>query len=305
MSIINLTGFSFSGKSYLFDLITTNNDLKNFGKTFEFDLLRINNGLISLYNSLQDNNIVAYNNVYVTYDKYINNITKNSYVAQKLFAPGQMINKKIVNLKPSGTYLYESLADIKYNGEWPYYNNSYLDNFLSKLPFAKRNFDYFLCTKNSEEIVQIFQNYISLIFEDDTYLLSNFIDTNILKYAKFFNVPTLVVDRDPRDIYLSAKNFDGTLANAVLGNNVYDFINRFKFQRQLVTEGPNILKLNFEDIAFDTENTFRLINDFLQVNLGCDRHVKPNDSFELWHKKSNIHYLSDISIIEKELHEYI
>ncbi|MBT5490965.1 hypothetical protein HOK00_01265, partial [bacterium] len=52
LKVIDFSGYSFSGKSAYFDLVSEFDGYKSFNNAFEFELLRIPNGIVDLYTNL-------------------------------------------------------------------------------------------------------------------------------------------------------------------------------------------------------------------------------------------------------------
>lgn len=128
----------------------------------------------------------------------------------------------------------------------------------------------------------------------------------------FYEEPyAIVVDRDPRDNYVFAKT-------KLLGRNHYiplDTVNDFvTYYRALRINQPyketnnRILRINFEDLVYDYENTTMCIRNFL--NLPENPHPKtvfdPNLSIANTQVfKRFPEYSADIAYIEEHLEQYL
>jgi hypothetical protein len=96
IKVIDLSGYSFSGKSAVYDLLSEFEGYGNHGKEFEFDLIRTSNGILDLYNQLVLNwspvrsseAIRAFNDLIVSYGgdgSLISRLTRSGRHYDKLF----------------------------------------------------------------------------------------------------------------------------------------------------------------------------------------------------------------------------
>jgi len=127
----------------------------------------------------------------------------------------------------------------------------------------------------------------------------------------FDNPAAIIVDRDPRDLYLLAKEVLRSRASFIPTDNVYDFVTYYKVireNRKKVVNTTKVLYLNFEDMIYEYKTTAEKIIAFL----GLKRHEKPLEYFnpeisknntQLFNKYTN--YKKEIEYIEKELEEWL
>lgn len=121
----------------------------------------------------------------------------------------------------------------------------------------------------------------------------------------------IIVDRDPRDLYLLAKEYYPKRTYSNPHENVDDFISFFyNMHKDLknVASQKDILYLRFEDLVFEYEETTNKIISFL--NLG--EHVRPLHHFQPERSMANTRlfnkctkYPEDIKIIEEKLCDYL
>ena len=135
--------------------------------------------------------------------------------------------------------------------------------------------------------------------------------SNIKRYSRYVeNLKVIVVDRDPRDIYLLEKElWKGTIAPT---NNVEIFCDWYKWTRELYYSDDrcmNCLNLKFEDLIYKYEETLNKIERFF--GLKPENHKKKKEFFnpnisikntQLW--KIYHGYEKDIEYIEKKLASY-
>ena len=130
-----------------------------------------------------------------------------------------------------------------------------------------------------------------------------------MKYYR--DARAIVVDRDPRELYLLSKHYFPKTSYQVPYENVDDFIAYYGNMHKIITEfmkNPNVLYLKFEDMIYNYEETTKRIREFL--NLGENNHKKmyfdPGKSIvntQLFKKCSD--YEEDIKRIEECLAEYL
>lgn len=127
----------------------------------------------------------------------------------------------------------------------------------------------------------------------------------------FFEDPyAIVVDRDPRDIYLTVKNLRFSTARFVPHDDVWDFISYFKAvsAHKENEDEKRILRIHFEDLIYDYDKTVQKIENFL----GIYQHYKIKQFFnpEVSIKNTQLSYVfpndaKNIKIIEEELKDYL
>ena len=138
---------------------------------------------------------------------------------------------------------------------------------------------------------------------------------NPVKSFKFFENPrAIVVDRDPRDIYLYVKKFlrpRGREGYQVPCDTVDDFIEYTRLSHKspaTLKERSDIFFVNFESLIYDYENTIKKVMDFA----GVQQHTKKGKYFKPNHSRTNTQlfkkysgFEADIQKIERELPEFL
>lgn len=130
----------------------------------------------------------------------------------------------------------------------------------------------------------------------------------------FRDARAIVVDRDPRDVFLLAKHGKRSSAETrfMPRENVNVFVNYYKKIRPMHTDDSSgkVLRIRFEDLIYNYESTCRLIEEFT----GYKNHKFPKKYFDpaisvyntqLFHNPKYCHDMEDIRFIEKELKEYL
>lgn len=181
---------------------------------------------------------------------------------------------------PENEYMYLSVKPEKFNEEAKKYINTLLDGFgcdRSKVAVVNQPFE-----GNAPE--------------------------RSMKY--FEDSKAIIVDRDPRDVYLFAKNVALGSATFIPTDSVKDFIEYYRLCR--ITEQPKnpdrVLYMSFEDMIYDYENTVERIDAFIGLE-----HKEPQKKY--FNPDASVNntqlflrypqYADDIKLIENELSEYL
>ncbi len=133
-----------------------------------------------------------------------------------------------------------------------------------------------------------------------------------VKSFKFFDNPkAIVVDRDPRDVYLFVKKFLLHVARQIPTDSVQDFVeyySRMRNNQKFHTNNPNVLHIRFEDLIYEYDKTVQEIMDFC----GLKTHDCPRSIFEPSMSINNTQMYKkfpeckdDIAYIEKMLPQYL
>lgn len=134
---------------------------------------------------------------------------------------------------------------------------------------------------------------------------------NPLKSFVFLDNPrAIVVQRDPRDVYLLAKNAIGMYASFIPTDDVNKFVCYYKGLMQSSNLNDDRIKvIQFEDLIYNYGQTTKQINIFLNLKdeqRTSERYFLPEISInntQLWLKYPAFH--KDIKIIEENLKDYL
>lgn len=133
---------------------------------------------------------------------------------------------------------------------------------------------------------------------------------NVSRYIRYFdNLKVIVVNRDPRDIYIESVSRN----ERVLPKDPYQFCKVYRDTRQSVDGIHNCeyaMYINFEDMIYHYDDMVKKICDFLEID--NKHHINPKEKFNpdisikntrLWEKFPE--YSEAMKIIEKELEDYL
>ena len=137
--------------------------------------------------------------------------------------------------------------------------------------------------------------------------------SNLPRYTRYFDdIKVVVVDRDPRDLYLleKAEWKDGIIPH----DDVETFVKWYRYTRKHreteIFDGKTSLFVQFEDLLYRYEAETARLREFL----GFDKanHVAPRTLFVPERSKHNTRkwleypqYAADVSYIEKQLSDYL
>lgn len=168
-----------------------------------------------------------------------------------------------------------------------------------------------------DDFLECSRNYISKIIGDkdiEKIILLNqpFSVTNPMNGMKFFEDSfCIIVDRDPRDLYVMVKHIYGNNALFIPTDKVENFVEYYKRIRSTVNrDDKRILYIQFEDLIYHYEETVKIIESFLEQKIGV--HIKSKEYFNPEISVNNTFIYknyeqdnSDIKYIEEQLRDYL
>lgn len=129
---------------------------------------------------------------------------------------------------------------------------------------------------------------------------------------QFFEDPrAIIVDRDPRDNYIFAKEFLYKKGKFLPISSVQDFVSYYRIIRRRNpshSDDDRIMRINFEDMVYHYDETTKKIREFC----GLPENPRPLSIFNPNHSMANTQlikrfpqYMDDVKYIEKQLPEYL
>ena len=127
---------------------------------------------------------------------------------------------------------------------------------------------------------------------------------------KFFDDPyAVIIDRDPRDLYLEYKYITHVDAKFFPHSTVEEFILYYRKLRQdKICENNRVIRINFEEFIYEYEKTIRKLEDFLKIS----KHNNKKAFFIPERSAANTQLIfkhpedkQDIEKIEKELSDFL
>ena len=175
------------------------------------------------------------------------------------------------------------------------------------------------CSHPTENhFIEVTKKYISEMFKTvsdtkDIMMVDQLVPpTNLSRYLRYFDdIKVVVVDRDPRDIYVLEKY---VWRDGVIPNDVEKFCDWFIYTRQhrqqdnLNTE--NIKFIMFEDMVYNYEQQTDKLMDWLALDASNHTHKKAvfNPDYSMKNTQTWKKYAvpkADIEYIEKRLADYL
>ncbi|QKM61904.1 hypothetical protein DCO16_01670 [Polynucleobacter antarcticus] len=280
--VVDISGYSFTGKSAFFDLLCEFDGFFHHSKEFEFDLLRVRGGILDLKFALVDSwSPIRSSEAIMAFYHLITTIGGNKSTYSRLFRSGAHYDHYFPGFTEISLKFIDSLVCAKWNCEWPYplYGKSKwhicFTKAMQKIGCMREN-QFFLSRMTAEEFYVRTRLYFNELFrglEKKSYskiLLSNAFEpfAPLQSVALFDHAKSIIVDRDPRDIYLSAlmagRIAGSKVGQAVTGGGVQTFIDRFRIYRsKMDDQNPNIYRTNFESLVLNYDEELLRIRHFL------------------------------------------
>ena len=333
MKIITTTGFYGTGSSAITDLFSEFDNINCKGD-YEFRIFIDPDGLSDLEYNLIDNP-----------NRHNTSNAIKRYIKQARFMNGNAVikryNRFFDNQFLKETYKFiDEICEFKYKGIWYFdiYERGKLFWLLSKI-CARTNLMFhrlfdktyerqkslisdqelsYAGTFHREKFIKAAQEYTDTLCRyfnknnAEYVMLDQLVPpTNLCRYSNYFKqIKIFVVDRDPRDVYILEKLYwkGKTLP-------VYDvkiFIKWFKWTRaqyELFLLPENAMKIQFEDLIYNYDETVKNILNFVQISdehhISKQKYFNPKVSINntcLWRRHPEL--ANDIHLIEQECAQY-
>lgn len=322
--LIDVSGYSYSGKGAVLDILRDFPAIHVHKKEFEFLLIRTTDGLLDLRNHIINNSSEI--RVDMALRRFIN-LTKNLSASPTKISnpmsfftpPGQDYSDIFPCFEEYTNDFINQISTCTYE-YWPFpaLYKSNLSSFfekISKVMNSNKNTKKYISMVSKEEFDKHLNTYLRKVLLNQIYKNKTKVATsNMLEVYNpidFFQAiqpcKLIIVDRDPRGIFIS---IPGNIHNLENQYKVTEFIEKYKFQRSkkfLENLGhENVLILKYEHIFKNFKSFIEKICIFLDEpapinfkNFSIDK-SKPNLDLWMCYRNSKA-----IKIIEKELSQYI
>lgn len=330
MKFISCASYYGSGSSAITDFVSEFSDVYSFTNE-EFRFIQDPDGISDLeYNLLENFNRHNSGHALKRYKKlvdfYCGNIFGRKY--RKFFRENwKNYSYEYINELTDFTYLGWWQYDLWDKGNFFYFRKRVLNKLLKMtlwrnqpergLNTMKREVTY--CAHPSEEkFLNCTKIYLEKLFHSictnkEVIMVDQLVPpTNLNRYLRYFNdIKVVIVDRDPRDIYILEKY---VWKDGIIPSDVNLFCKWFRYTRKhREYERFNLEKvklIQFEDMVYCYNETTRDLIHWL--GLSEDKHLKKKRMFNPEKSKENTQTWkrikcnqSDIRVIEKELKEYL
>ncbi|MHB1116091.1 sulfotransferase [Sideroxydans sp.] len=328
MKIIDLSGFMFSGKAAVSDLLREFDGVYVPNYRVEFDLLRMPGGLIDLKNAVMDWSPVRTYAAVCRFDQLVNTLALSPRFPAKLFKTGFGYTQHYPNIVRLKEEFLRSIMAVQWDTPWPYADiddgpvDTFVRKIYSKLSISKSR-KYFLVDKDS--FLPAAQKFIQSLLMDGVgkdvrgilvthNALEPFLPGRNLDLLGA-DAKCIVVDRDPRDIYATAItsqvgfNDNLQLYRRIAGAHDLDvYIKRYLTYRQNTeSDESRVLRLDFRDLVLNYDESLRKICEFTGLATTQQIHKKlyfdpekSRSNLDLWKREELASYQNDFSRIAAE-----
>lgn len=331
--IIIPTGYMGSGSSAVTDLISEFKDCKNDYKSYEYIFLHCPNGLFDLEDKLLvGNNAIRSDEAIRSFENQMKKLYDKKFWwvgnYKKIIGPNFMniTNKYIANITTSN-----------YCGFWYTHEEVNFKMFIKLLlrkPFKlltlnKIKFKKILkykdgmriCLPTNQEFYEKSHNFLYEVIDEickdsKNVILDQFLlPFNLHRIDNYFDdrVRVIVVDRDPRDVFILNKYiWPQRNSDVPVPNDVHEFCKYYKAMRESekISNSNKILRIHFEDLIYKYEETVKIIMEHL--NFSEEMHINNKKRFnpDLSIKNTQVFnnydkYGEEIKIIEEKLGKYL
>ena len=324
--IVGVVGYGCTGASAYVDYLKELGVFQHLKNASEFQLLKMADGIIDLYYHLVvDQRSLSQN---AAINRFLNIYKNPGLHGLNKLSNGKLkkIIKEYVDNLCSLTWDGRSSLDPvdirRKNDTITFYKiNAAIDRFLrmfsKKIHFPRYKKRYYT-QLNHKDFCKITKNFIQKLLNSMGFdvnrniLLEQIVDASFpeLGLDFFDDCKIIVVDRDPRDVYL-LKNYIYKNSPAFIptNNSVNEFIQFYKMQRNNKSQSNNILYVYFEDLIYKYEETTNKICKFLEIENDNPNKLtifNPANSIANCNLSSKyVQYSKEISLIENKLKDYI
>lgn len=329
-ALLDLSGYSFTGKSAVYDLLPNGPHFKKLGREVEFELIRVRGGIFDLHDALVINWTLPRSSVAMRdFRRTAFYLGGKKGVFDKLFRGGAAYGIHFPGFSNLVEKYLNSLTLASWQSYWPFMDYS---DPAYITPLKKLRERLFRSSKHVELARPAPTSFIasttaftsglvhSAVAESgSSYLVTNngFSPDNPSSAMRFFkHAKSVVVDRDPRDVYLSAKKSAlAGVKDAAVGNSVEDFVRRFRALRVFSgNDGDDVKRIYFEELVSHFDETRAGLASFLNVpldTLSLDKSEgfhpeKSKSNVGMWLNNKNYHAHREALLgIEKNLPEFL
>ncbi|MGC4017990.1 MAG: sulfotransferase [Muricomes sp.] len=331
MRVITCASYYGTGSSAVTDLLTECKDIYSLGE-YEYRFLQDPNGVSDLeFNVVENNHRHNTSDAIKTFLKYTKSLKSMGYGTYDIF--GDQLEKltekyveEITELKVHTWWNKDRIDKGKLfcliDRAYSLFKRIITKNLHSEKKFSllqHREYGYYTAI-SEDEFLEATRKYVDGLFsfankENMPYIMVDQMvpPTNTERFTRYFNdVRIVVVDRDPRDLYILEKTI--WQWGIIPVDSVEEFVEWFQITRKYGHKSDNdsekVLRIQFEDMIYRYEDTVKKLLGF--VGLPLTAHINPKTKFNPsisirnTNLKSSVYgHERDISYIEEHLGEYL
>lgn len=327
--IIGVCGYGYTGSGALLDLFREYSDFTQSEYDMEFMFPYYPDGLESLAHNLfeKPSRFMSPDIAILRFEKFMYQYARSSKTVKKcthgrLYHYTEEFISEISDISWQGNWLYDFYQKQDTNFGW----------FMSRAirtiqrQFEKINIPTFfpkkrpmrICT-NEEKFYKSAKKFVNSIIEE---MLSVQTERIILNQPFAANYPTksfaffddpkaILVDRDPRDVYILSKRAVKSRSEWIPTDDVETFIKYYRWMHERYgseAKNPNVAIIQYEDLIFNQDNVIKHLEKVIG-SLGSKNGVRyfyPEVSInntQLFYKYTEYEY--EMNLIKKELPEYL
>lgn len=330
ISYISVAGYGSTGSSAVVNLLEELNNCNVVGGEFRF--IQDPDGLEDLCSNLTNSWGWVRSDAFIRrFIKYTDLIGRDPHYFQFGENLDKLFNNKFFEYRD---YFLNNIIDSTWNGYWfyhDYHERNFFEVFVERVKrysgkfgvskqkiraMTKKSDMYFVrhdvdCYRYAREFINNLFSELVVSERDERVVLDQLIlPYNRHKFEMLFkNLKQIVVDRDPRDVYLDAKSYNAYPITKDI-NTFISFYESVHLKEDLKLD-ENTLLIQFEDLILNYEAERCKIFKFL--GLDDSEHINKKSKFvpelsinntQTWLKPENKMYLNDIKIIESKLKEW-
>jgi Sulfotransferase family len=331
MKYVDLSGYSFTGKAAVIDLMREIRGCAVPSSEFEFALLRCKDGILDLEHALvEDWSPVRSCEAIRCFQNLIRVYGGNGSIWARLTRHGHHYDRAFPGFTARSVGFVDVLVEHSWRGEWPFatYFQHRAEVIARKIAFRLRwrgaaMYPIYLAAPGADRFMSATREYLDDVLsaaagpEDDLVVTHNafepFDPTRAMRF--FDDARVIIVDRDPRDVYVSAHRYVGRHGRkgwpSTTAGNVEAFIAQYRTTRSRVKrthDDGRVLRVMFESLITDYEHSVTEILRFIGKTPAD--HLHPHRYFDPARSAAGIgswHDFADqrsISMIEQHLPEF-
>ena len=323
VKFLDLSGFTYSGKQAVIELVR---EIERFHVphfAFEFPLIRVQDGISDLENALLTDWSPVRCSAAIRRFRRLIDICDRKATRTKLGY--DFMTRYRGRFRPLADEFISSLIDVEWDAWWPYAWHDYsacqlIGEKLKARLGIERTFESRLALGSGANFIQKVRIFLESVLvegapaECKTVAMHNALEPfNPMKGLNYFNdAQAINVYRDPRDNYVASVRQSPLFRRVAGADNVEIYIKRYRLLRQLASRAKidpaRVLNVQYESLIREYELTKDKILNFLCVDRSEHAkkmiHFNPAESakyVEMWRTFED---QSSIKRIEMELAEY-
>ena len=292
--VIGITGYGATGASACMDLLKEFQDVQYYDPHVEFQLLQWPDGITDLrYNLVESRRRISINTAVVRFIKryeykrsqamiertkgqyiplskaYVDSLVQVTWKGKSAFDPQDILSKyEDYKYRRLSSFMKKIIWKFQPNSTWPPYRTRYYTSI------------------SEDEFVEKTRTYLNNIFVASGFDLDKPIMLEQLFCLErpteggdyFDDFRTIIVDRDPRDVYVLTNGYLSGQLTSFMPNSrdAEAFVTYYRGLHRTVVNDPRVFYLQYEDLIYRYEETVEKLENFLDLKHTTPRtHFKP------------------------------